>query len=146
MKIKDIDELKNLSDEQWYKADILEGLFDKNHWGGVNQAIRLQNNYIGVIGHVSHQSTDKKGELKKYYLAMSFIFDPNTLKHSKMEIIAERDEFPESKAKRSELEKVVFPGGIDIDSGDLYCGLSDSCIGRKKIKNPFNLSNAILEF
>lgn len=140
LRIKNLDELKYFFEEQWYKATIIDGLFDQNHWGGVNQAIRLsKDKYIGVIGHVAHQTINENGELQKHYYAMSFIFNPETLNHSEMKIIATRNDFPKSLSKRSpELDDVLFPGGIDT-SGHLYCGLSDCCVGRIKIKNPFEI-------
>jgi len=141
LKIKNLDELKHFPEKQWYEATIIDGLFDENHWGGVNQAIKLsKNERIGIIGHIAHQTADSSGiPQKQHYYAMSFIFNPKTMEHSKMRIIAERSDFPPSLSKRSpELDDVVFPGGID-SSGYLYCGLSDYCVGRKKIGNPFKI-------
>ncbi|HCI05667.1 TPA: hypothetical protein DEX28_02885 [Patescibacteria group bacterium] len=140
LKIKGLDELKDFSEKQWYETTMIDGLFDKNHWGGVSQAIKLpKDGRIGIIGHIAHQTTDDNGVPQQHYYAMSFIFNPETMKHSKMKMIAKRNDFPPSLSKRSpELDDVVFPGGIDV-SGYLYCGLSDYCVGRKKIGNPFKV-------
>jgi len=150
LKIKDINDLKYISEKEWYNATILNDIFDQEHWGGVNQAIKLKNNYIGVIGHDAYLTYDENGKPQKNYYAISFILNPDTLKHSKMTIIATRDDFPESQAKRSpELRNILIPAGID-GLEKLYCdfygGLSDYCTGQKEIKNPFDLSKIILEF
>lgn len=138
LKINNIEELKHFSEVQWYKADIIKGLFDENHWGGVNQAIRFpQDKTIGVIGHIGHQTINGDGIIQKHYYAMSFVFNPETLNHSEMKIIATRNDFPKSLSKKSpELDDVIFPAGIDA-SGNLYCGISDYCVGIINIKNPF---------
>lgn len=140
LKVKNIEELKDFSEDQWYKAVIIKDIFDQNQWGGVNQAIRLpESKSIGVIGHVAHKTINEKGKLQKHYRAMSFIFNPETLNHSEMKIIATRNDFPKTISKRSpELDDVIFPAGIDA-LGYLYCGLSDCCIGRIKIKNPLEI-------
>jgi hypothetical protein len=70
---------------------------------------------------------------------MSFIFDPRTGENTPMKIIATREDFPTTAAKRTDLEKVVFPAGI-VQRGKrvvLCAGLSDTSVGMKKISNPF---------
>ena len=140
LKIKNLEELKSFSEAEWYKAAIIGGLFNQNQWGGVNQAIRFpKDKPIGIIGHVAHQTIHENGFIQKHYYAMSFVFNPKTLNHSEMKVIATRNDFPKSPSKRSpELDDVLFPAGIDA-SGHLYCGLSDYCVGRIKIKNPFEI-------
>ncbi|MFH1064929.1 MAG: DUF1861 family protein [Nanoarchaeota archaeon] len=131
--INSLDELANLD---WYSAKILNRLFDRKSWGGVNQALRLSDSKIGVIGHTAY--ADRKG---KHYSAMSFVFDVNTLKYSDYKIIATRSDFPLSLSKRRpELDDVVFPSGIVGVKNkfvDLYVGLSDYCCGKIRIRNPF---------
>jgi len=133
MEINSLDELASLD---WYSASLLEGLFDSNSWGGVNQALRISNSKIGVIGHEAY--ADKKG---KHYSAMSFVFDVNTLKYSDYRIIARRSDFPSSLSKRSpELDDILFPAGIvgvKNKHVDLYVGISDYCCGKMRIRNPF---------
>jgi hypothetical protein len=137
LEVENIDELKDFTEDDWYNAKIIEGLFDDNCWGGVNQAIKLPGGEIGVIGHIAHQTFNEKNELEKHYYGMAFRFNPQTRLQSKFKIIARRNDFPSSFSKRSpELDDIIFPVGID-NANNLYCGLSDFCIGQKKIKNPF---------
>ena len=133
LEINSLDELANLD---WYSATLLEGLFDNNSWGGVNQALRLSSSKIGVIGHEAY--ADKKG---KHYSAMSFVLDVNTREYSDYKIIARRSDFAASKSKRSpELDDILFPAGITNVNNkhvDLYVGISDYCCGKIRIRNPF---------
>ena len=136
LEIGKIDELQELSETDWYNAPSINGLFEDGTWGGVNQALRLHDGTIGVIGHKAHK-TEFDGVLQKHYYAISFIFNPVTKIVSSFRTIAERKDFPESPSKRSpELSDIIFPAGIDKEF-NLYSGLSDYCIGVKKIKNPF---------
>ncbi len=130
--IQSIDELEQFTNKDWYSATIITPLFDDLHWGGVNQALPLSDGSIGVIGHVAYQTTHTK-----HYAAMSFTFNQQKKTHTSLTRIATRNDFPAALSKRSpELDDVIFPAGIDNDY-TLYCGLSDFCIGKKKIKNPF---------
>jgi len=134
LEINSIDELKELSENDWYSAELLQGLFKGKC--GVNQVLRLSDDKLGIIGHVAHE-TCQKGEKQSYYYAMSFLFNPKTRKYSEFKIIARREDFPHSFSKRSpELDDVLFPAGFDNEN-NLYCGLSDFCVGKKKIENPF---------
>lgn len=136
LEISRIDELKRFTENDWYCANIIDGLFDDDSWGGANQALKLPDGKIGVIGHKAHQ-TRLGGKLRKHYYAVSFRYDPKINVQSQFRVIAKRNDFPDSSSKRSpELDDVVFPGGVDEDF-NLYCGLSDFCIGIKKIENPF---------
>lgn len=137
LEIGAVDELTTFTEEDWYDAKIIEGLFDDAHWGGVNHAIRLPGGEIGAIGNIAHQTTNGRNELEKHYYGMSFRFNPGARTPSGFGIIAKREDFPSSPSKRSpELDDIVFPAGIDNED-NLYCGLSDFCIGKRKIKNPF---------
>ena len=136
LEVEKTDELQKLSEIDWYNAPLINGLFEDGTWGGVNQATRLHDGTIGVIGHKAHK-TKSDGVLQKHYYAISFIFNPVTRIVSAFRRIAERKDFPESPSKRSpELSNIIFPAGIDNES-NLYCGLSDYSIGVKKIENPF---------
>lgn len=137
LEIGNINELKNLTESDWYNAKIIESLFDDNHWGGINQAIKLPDGEIGVIGHIAHETTNEKSELEKHYYGMAFRFNPKTNQYSNFKIVAKRDDFPSSTSKRSpELNNAIFPAGID-DANIFYCSLSDFCVGQKEIENPF---------
>jgi len=137
LEVGNIDELRTFSEEDWYNAKIIEGLFDGDYWGGVNQAIKLSEEEVGVIGHIAHQTINRENELEKHYYGMAFRFNPGKWFQSKFKIIAKRNDFPPSPSKRSpELNDVIFLAGID-NTDNLYCGLSDFCNGRKKTVNLF---------
>lgn len=136
LEINEIDELQKFTETDWYNANIIEGLFEEGSWGGVNQAIKLPNGEIGVIGHKAHK-TIIEGKLKKYYDAISFRFNPKNNTFLDYKILAKRNDFPYSSSKRSpELDDVIFPAGLD-NRGIFYCGVSDSFVGIKKIEKPF---------
>ena len=137
LEIGKIDELENLTESDWYSAKIVENLFNDNHWGGVNQAIKLPNGEIGIIGHIAYQTINERNQLEKHYRAIAFRFNPETNEHSGFKIIAKRSDFPSSPSKRgSELEDVIFSAGID-EANNFYAGVSDFCIGRENIEYPF---------
>ena len=54
-------------------------------------------------------------------------------------IIAERNDFQQGPMKRSDLEDVVFSGGLHIyeDHIVLYAGISDAGAQKIKLENPF---------
>ncbi|MFA5773552.1 MAG: DUF1861 family protein [Candidatus Paceibacterota bacterium] len=133
MEIDSLDDLKKK--DILNNAEIIENQFPEGEWGGANELHLLSDGRIGVIGHIAYQ--DEKG---KHYYAMAFIYDPKTKSASPMEIIATRKNFPNGKAKRPELDDIIFPGGL-IRNGDgtaiLYAGLGDAETGRITIKDPF---------
>lgn len=135
MEVGQVEELKSFSEDDWYRPPIIKGLFSGGQWGGVNQAINLGDDKIGVIGHVAHSTMDSRG-LEKHYRGMSFVFNPRTRSSTRLKVIAQRSDFPISPSKRSpELDNIIFPAGIR--NGFLYSGISDYCVGKKKIGNPF---------
>ena len=76
----------------------------------------------------------------KRYSAMAFIFDPVSRASTRMKIIATREDFPDTPAKRPGLKHIVYPGGLVFNAdgtADLYAGLSDTSAGVLKIQNPF---------
>lgn len=144
LEICSLDELKGMSETDWHSAKILEGLFNKDEWGGVNQVVKLSEDMFGIIGHVAHAAHDTgaNGELRKHYYAMSFVFNISTKTYSDYKIIAQRSDFPPSQSKRSpELDDILFPAGIanvkNSHNVDLYAGISDYCCGKIRIPNPF---------
>ncbi|MFP4645961.1 MAG: DUF1861 family protein [Candidatus Woesearchaeota archaeon] len=138
LEVGSVEDLRTFTEDDWYdNARIIDNLFDNTLWGGVNQAIRLSKKEVGVIGHVAYQTKKGKSDFKKYYSGMAFRFNPKTNTHSEFKTIVERKHFPHTASKRSpELDDIVFPAGIDKEY-NLYCGLSDYCVGKKKIQNPF---------
>ncbi|MDP2676400.1 MAG: DUF1861 family protein [bacterium] len=132
----ELQHLEDLNAENILNAKIIENQFAPEEWGGANELHPLQNGKIGVIGHIAYQ----EAENNKHYYAMSFVYDPHTHHASPIEIIATRKNFPAGDAKKSELEDVIFPGGL-IRHGDgtatLYAGLSDAETGKLTLPDPF---------
>ena len=137
LEVGSVDELRTFNESDWYEGGkIIEGLFGRDKWGGVNQAINLSEGDIGIVGHIAYQRGSKSA-FKKHYYGMAFRFNTKTQTPSTLNIIARRKDFPISPPKRSpELNDVIFPAGID-NTDNLYCGISDRYTGRIKITNPF---------
>ena len=142
----EVDSLKDLKIENINKAEIIENLFNTTEWGGANALYLLENDQIGVIGHIAR--INSAGE-KEYY-ALSLEFDPKQRQFSHKKIITTRDNFPEGKTKNIKygdnrsadyLKHIIFPGGIKIKNNNetyLYAGLSDSEEGKIRIDYPFS--------
>ena len=137
--------LDALNAERILNAKIIEGQFLDQEWGGANELHLLENDRIGVLGHIAY--ADEEGgkhyyECTKHYYAMAFEVDPDTSISSPFRIIASRENFPKDPAKRSpKLDDVIFPGGVILNRGGhsatLYAGLSDAKAGRITIPYPF---------
>jgi hypothetical protein len=71
---------------------------------------------------------------------MIFVINPVSGEHSPIALIATRSRFLPGDAKRSDLEDVVFSGGL-IRNPDgtavLYAGISDAEAQRLTIEDPF---------
>lgn len=118
------------------EAPLLEGQFLDDEWGGCNEIHLLSNGLLGVLGHIA-----RFGESgSRHYYPMVFVFDPGNRTFSDMEIIAERSNFLEGPAKRSDLVDVVFSGGLirhPDGTADLYAGVSDAEAQKIRIRDPF---------
>jgi hypothetical protein len=109
------------------QAPLLNKRFPEQEWGGVNQAIALDNGSNLVIGHRAYR--DEEG-LRHYY-PWAFFHDPRTEEISDLGILAQRSDFPEGPAKASDLVDIVYSAGI-VQKGDkwfLFVGLSDAQAG-----------------
>lgn len=126
-----INSLDELNEENINKAEIIEGLFIKEEWGGANELCLLDNGKIGVLGHIA-RFDDKKN---KHYYAMVFSFDPESKQASEQKIIGEAKCFSKGEAKRGELEDVVYSGGLKVNDNEViwYGGIGDAEAGRKKV-------------
>lgn len=128
--------LEDLNAENILRAKIIENQFVPEEWGGANDLHVLENNTIGVLGHIAH--TDAQGN--KHYFAMSFIYNPMKHRASPINIIATRKNFPLGVCKRPELADVVFPGGLvrhGNGTATLYTGLNDAEAGKITLSDPF---------
>lgn len=135
-----VDSLKDVNPETIKNAPYLEGQFKDDEWGGANQAIILKNGLIGVIGHKSYRTYNKKNEQMLHYYGMAFVINPITKEFSKPEIIISNDCFPKVEPKRPDLVDVTFTSGIirnQDNTATIYTGLSDSHVGKATIIDPF---------
>ncbi|MBI2386091.1 MAG: DUF1861 family protein [Elusimicrobia bacterium] len=118
------------------RAEILEGLFRADEWGGANELHVLPGGLVGVLGHVAR--FDEKGG--RHYYPMAFTVDPATGRRTPMKILLERGRLPAGASKRPDLEDVLFSGGL-IRGGDgtasLYVGAGDAEAYRVEIEDPF---------
>lgn len=140
-----IDSIDKLDDVVVQNARPIEGLFDRDEWGGCNQAYCLDSGYIGVIGHKCYKSPE--GLL--VYTNTAFVFDPKTHKVLNHKIIATRSCYPKAPCKFDNLADCVFSSGIVMrnnNRADLYSGVGDTCCGRAVIDYPFEGYGNIIEF
>jgi hypothetical protein len=119
------------------EAPLFEGQCRDDEWVGANEAHRLQNGMIGVLGHIAH--FDEKEH--RHYYAMVFCVDPRTGRATSPQIIASRSDFPDGPAKRPDLMDVMFSGGLvrhGSATATLYAGLSDVEAGCVLLTDPFS--------
>lgn len=143
-----INNLNELNAEVIENAPVIEGLFQKDEWGGCNQCYLLSSGLIGVIAHRSYNQPDKDGKNLKIYLNNSFVFDPATHKVVEEKIIGSRTCYPDGPAKKPNLAYCAFTSGIVMRSDgkvDLYSGIGDTEEGRITIDYPFEGYGDIVE-
>ncbi|MFD0960921.1 DUF1861 family protein [Paenibacillus chungangensis] len=117
--------LEAITQEAIAGAPLLEGMFMDEEWGGANEAHLLANGLIGVLGHIAW--LDEAGH--RHYYAMTFALNPDTLARTTLKLVAERADFPDGPAKRSDLQDVIFSGGLirqGNGNAELYVGASDA--------------------
>lgn len=110
--------------------------FIDSEWGGANQLTMIDQNTIGVLGHIANFS---EGNARHYY-AMTFKVDIHTLKASPMRIIAVRKNFNPGPSKRDDLIDVLFSAALVKEKDDkyrLYVGVSDAEVQTIEVLNPF---------
>lgn len=129
--------LDDVTEDMITSAPLLDGMFDEESWGGVNDVTELENGKIGIVGHIASMEED---DIRHYY-GMTFILDPQTSDWSDLKIICERKDFAAGAYKRKDLIDVVFMGGL-VRNGDgtavIYTGLSDAEAHKALIKDPFS--------
>lgn len=131
-----VNSLDDVTSESILKATIYDSHFLPNEWGGANQITPLSNGNLGVLGHIAYRC--EKGNL--HYHAMAFTFDPVTLEHTPVKIIATRIDIPLGSTKRPDLSDVLFSGGLVMKENGkchLYTGVSDCEACVLEIDNPF---------
>lgn len=135
-----INSLDDLTAEVVENAQYIPGLFDKDEWGGCNQAYYLDSGLIGVIGHKCYKQKALGGETISTYLNISFIFDPASYRALDMKIIGTRPCYPTGPAKKPDLVDCAFTSGIvmrEDGKANLYSGIGDCEVGRIVIDYPF---------
>lgn len=128
--------LEAITAEAIQEAPLFAGQCRDEEWLGANEAHRLQNGLIGVLGHVAYFDEQEH----RHYYAMVFCVDPRTGQASPPEIIASRSDFPDGPAKRPDLVDVMFSGGLfrhGNGTATLYAGLSDVEAGCALLPDPF---------
>lgn len=129
-----VDSFAEINAKVMEEAPLLP-LFGAEEWGGVNEAVLLEDGRIGVLGHIACFEPEEV----RHYFPMSFVFDPDSRECSHMGILAERKEFLEGPAKRKDLQDVLFSGGLQTEGewARLYVGVSDCEVQYKTVQNPF---------
>jgi len=93
-------------------APILAGQFLSEEWGGANELHLLPDERQGVLGYVAWMQGSGLKEEKHYY-PMTFILDPSNNEHWTLQIIASRDDFPDTAPKEPGLREMLsFPAGF----------------------------------
>jgi hypothetical protein len=131
-----IPSLQDLSVEVIDRAPLLDGQFPDEEWGGANELHLLSNGWVGVLGHVA--CFDEEGN--RHYYPMTFVLDPETGKHTPLQILATRSHFLPGEAKRPDLIDVVFSGGLvrgANGTAEFFAGISDAEAQKISVRDPF---------
>ena len=143
-----IDDIKDLSSDIIENAPFIPGIFDKDEWGGCNQAYYLDSGYIGMIGHKCYKHNENGVDIMTY-MNTSFVLDPDKHELVDSKIIGTRPCYPDGPSKKDDLVDCAFTSGIvEREDGkvDLYSGIGDCEVGRITIDNPFAGFGKIVKF
>jgi hypothetical protein len=134
-----INNLEELNCRNLLNAEILEGFFHPDEWGGANELHLLPDGRLGVLGHIAYEDAYEG----KHYYSIAFEYDLDTHKASGMKIVVTRDCFTPGEVKNRKYADIVFSGGL-IRHNNGYAtwfgGLSDAQAGRKLVVDPFALN------
>jgi len=136
-----IEFLEDLTDEVILNATPIEGIFDKDEWGGCNQVYLLNNGNLGIIGHQCYTQQVLGSEDLVVYVNVSLEFNPETFEVANRKIVGSRSCYPIAPSKVPNLIDCTFTSGIAMredGKADLYGGLSDTYEGRIIIDYPFS--------
>ncbi len=128
--------LHEITTEAISAAPILEGMFIADEWGGVNDAVALDDWRIGVLGHIAKY--DAAGD--RHYLPIAFVLDIRDLTWTEPVLLFERADLGPGESKRPDLVDVVFPGGFirGEETIEIYCGAGDAEAYRVVVPTPFD--------
>lgn len=131
-----VNSLEDLSVQVIENAPLLTEQFTEEEWGGCNEIHVLKDGTLGILGHVA--CFDEEGN--RHYYSMTFRMNAETGEKTDLKLLAVRSDFLPSEAKRSDLEDVVFSGGLVRHSNKtatLYAGISDAAAQCIMIPDPF---------
>lgn len=116
-------------------AKLFDDMFPEDEWGGANEVHVLDDHTVGILGHIA--KFDDAGD--RHYYSMVFTLDIETLRPSELKIIAERSDFLEGPTKRSDLQDVIFSGGLIREGNEavMFAGISDAEAQKVTIPDPF---------
>lgn len=138
-----LDKLEDLTPERIEKAEYIHGMFGKDEWGGVNQAMYLKDNLVGAIGHQCYNDY-RDGVEYPVYINMAYIIDFAAHEVVYKGVIGTTNCYPDTPAKLKTLVDCAFTSGIEpMKDGKtaLYSGLRDCCEGMAVINDPFEAVN-----
>lgn len=131
-------------------AELINTRFQSDEWGGINYAVPLMEDKVGVIGHIARRDNSdlaiKVEDRPKIYHSFSAVYNPQTRKLTDIRILAMADEFrmpdgSEIKPKTPLLKQVAFGSAITEPDENgkvrLLLGVGDAVTGRKIIDDPF---------
>lgn len=130
------DSLESISTASMAAAPTITDMFIAEEWGGVNDAIALDDSRIGVLGHIAR--FDDAGD--RHYYPMAFEFNAGDMAWTTPVLLFERSDLGPGESKRLDLIDVVFPGGMVRDGDDtleIFCGAGDAEAYRVVVPNPF---------
>lgn len=113
IEINSLDELTDAINQ----AKIIENIFKPEEWGGVNDIIPLNEDKVGLIGHIARYNPDNQSEKEYYSTAMVYSREREQI--ISLRIILEARDLPYGvRGKRPDLRNVVFSGGaIQLTDG-----------------------------
>ena len=132
-----IDSLDELCADVICKANYIKGMFNEGEWGGLNQAFVLEKELVGAIGHQCY-TNDKNCAV---YVNTAYVIDLSKNKVVLKKVIGEREDYPKSASKITQLSDCAFTSGLVYrpdGKADLYSGLSDVGEGKIVIDDPFS--------
>ena len=130
-------EIRHLSEleEKIPQAQLIEGMFAADEWGGANDLELLKDGRVGVLGHIAYEK-----ETKKFYYPTAFIFNPESRLPSDLKILATARDLEKIEPKNPHQGEILYPGGLqrrEDGAAILYAGYNDVRAVRLELKDPF---------
>ena len=139
----EIADLNELTPERIESAQVIEGIFGKDEWGGCNQAYLRSDGTILLAGHLCCVGpVAANGRPRQIYCNAAFRFDPETRKASHIRLVATRSLYPALSPKVAHLDDCVFTSGFEFlpdGAVDVYTGVGDAAEGRVRLPDGLGL-------